>query len=43
VRRPRPEVMVYPPARLMVIVNAVAPRLMDRILGQYWKRVRPGI
>jgi len=43
VRRPRLEVMVYPPARLMVILNAVAPRLMDRILGQYWKKVRPGL
>ncbi len=43
VRRPRPEVIVYPPARLMVILNAVAPRLMDRILARYWKTVRPGL
>jgi short-subunit dehydrogenase len=40
-RRPRPEVIVYPPARLMVILNAVAPRVMDRILSLYWKKVRP--
>ncbi len=40
-RRPRPEVMVYPPARLMVILNAISPRLVDRIMAVYWKRVRP--
>jgi hypothetical protein len=43
VRRPRPEVIVYPPARLMVILNAMAPRLMDSILAKYWKKVRPGL
>jgi short-subunit dehydrogenase len=42
-RRPRPEAMVYPPARLMVILNAIAPRLVDRIMAVYWKRVRPGL
>lgn len=42
-RRPRAEVMVYPPARLMVILNAFSPWLMDRILGVYWKKVRPGL
>ena len=41
-RRPRPEVMVYPPARLMVVLNAVAPRMIDRILAIYWKKIRPG-
>jgi short-subunit dehydrogenase len=41
-RRPRPEVMVYPPARLMVILNAISPRLVDRIMAVYWNRVRPG-
>ena len=41
-RRPRPEVMVYRPARLMVILNAISPRLVDRIMAVYWKRVRPG-
>ena len=39
-RRPRPEVMVYPPVRLMVILNAVAPRLMDWILSVYWRKIR---
>jgi NAD(P)-dependent dehydrogenase (short-subunit alcohol dehydrogenase family) len=43
VRRPRPEVLVYPPARLMVILNAVAPRLMDRILSVYWRKIRRGL
>ncbi len=42
-RYPRPEVIVYPPARFMVILNACAPRLMDGILGAYWKRMRPGL
>jgi short-subunit dehydrogenase len=42
IQHPRPEVIVYPPARLMVILNACAPRLLDRILGVYWKRMRPG-
>jgi short-subunit dehydrogenase len=42
-RRPRPEVIVYPPARAMVILNAVAPRLVDRVLAAYWKRIRPGV
>ena len=39
-RRPRPEVMVYPPARLLVILNAISPRLADRIMAVYWNRVR---
>ena len=42
-RRPRAEVMVYPPARLMVVLNAVWPGLMDRVLAAYWKKVRPGL
>jgi len=42
-RRPRPEILVYPPARLMVILNAVSPRLMDRLLAMYWKKVHPGL
>lgn len=42
-RRPRAEVMVYPPARLMVVLNALWPRLVDRVLAAYWKRVRPGL
>ena len=43
VRRPRAEVMVCRPARLLVILNALAPRLVDRILGAVWKKVRPGL
>jgi short-subunit dehydrogenase len=43
VRRPRAEVMIHRPARFLVILNAVAPRLVDRILGAYWKKVRPGV
>ncbi|MBI2117137.1 MAG: SDR family oxidoreductase [candidate division NC10 bacterium] len=42
-RRPRTEVILYPPARLMVILNAVSPWLMDRVLATYWKKIRPGL
>ena len=42
-RRPRTEVLVYRPARLMVVLNAVWPRLMDHALAAYWKKVRPGL
>lgn len=42
-RRPRPEILVYPPARLMVILNAVSPWLVDRMLAVYWKKIRPGL
>jgi short-subunit dehydrogenase len=41
VHRPRVEVMVYPLTRMLVVLNALAPRLVDRILGAYWKKVRP--
>lgn len=43
VRRPRPEVFVYPPSRVLVVMNALAPRLVDRILRAYWRKVRPGL
>jgi short-subunit dehydrogenase len=43
VRRPRPEVMIYRPARFLVVLNALAPRLVDRILGAVWKKMRPGL
>jgi short-subunit dehydrogenase len=43
VYRPRAEVMVYRLARLLIVLNAVAPRLVDRILRAYWKKVRPGL
>ncbi len=38
VRRPRPEVLIYPPTRFLVILNALAPGLVDRGLLSYWKR-----
>lgn len=31
-RSPRPEVMVYPPARLLVVLNALSPRLGDSVM-----------
>jgi hypothetical protein len=31
-RKPRPEVIVYPPARILVLINALSPRLADLIL-----------
>jgi short-subunit dehydrogenase len=40
VRRPRAEVMIYRPARILVLLNAVAPSMVDRVLGAYWKKVR---
>ena len=43
VRRPRVEVMVHRFTRVLVVLNALAPRLVDRILGTYWKKIRPGL
>jgi len=43
IRRPRAELIVYRPARLLVILNAVSPRLADCILGALWRKVRPGL
>jgi short-subunit dehydrogenase len=43
VRRPRVEVIVYRPARVLVILNAISPRLVDRILGALWRKIRPGL
>ncbi|MBM2837358.1 MAG: putative oxidoreductase [candidate division NC10 bacterium] len=31
-RKPRPEVIVFPPARILVLINALSPRLADLIL-----------
>lgn len=31
-RRPRPEVIVFPPAKIFVLINALSPRLADLIL-----------
>jgi short-subunit dehydrogenase len=40
-KQPRPEVIVYPPARLLVLMNALSPRLTDRIvLGLHRRRAR---
>jgi short-subunit dehydrogenase len=43
VRRPRPEVLVFPLSRALVVMNAVAPRLTDRVVRAYWRKVRPGL
>ncbi|MFQ5880942.1 MAG: SDR family oxidoreductase [Candidatus Methylomirabilales bacterium] len=32
-KSPRPEVIVYPPARLLVILNALSPRVGDWVMG----------
>lgn len=32
-KSPRPEVIVYPPARLLVLLNALSPRLGDWVIG----------
>ncbi|HXH07521.1 MAG TPA: SDR family NAD(P)-dependent oxidoreductase [Vicinamibacterales bacterium] len=36
--RPRAEVMPYPAARLLVVLDAVAPALADRLVGRYGRR-----
>ncbi len=41
-RRPRPELIVYPPARLLVILNALAPRLVDAVLLRFRRRLLAG-
>lgn len=43
VHRPRVEVMVYRLTRLLVVLNALAPRLVDRILVAYWRKIRSGL
>jgi short-subunit dehydrogenase len=35
IRRPRPEVYPYPPSRLLFLLNALSPRLCDRVLAWY--------
>jgi short-subunit dehydrogenase len=37
-RRPRPEVILFPPARLLVLINAISPRLADLIMLPYQRR-----
>jgi short-subunit dehydrogenase len=39
-RRPRPEVHPYPPARALFVANALAPRLVDRLLMRMSPKVR---
>lgn len=39
-RRPRPEVITFKPARALVVLNAVSPRMIDWALRQSIKRVR---
>ncbi len=34
-RRPRPEVILFPPARILILINALSPRLADRILLRF--------
>ncbi len=36
-RRPRPEVILFPPAKLLVLMNALSPRLADQILLRLWR------
>lgn len=40
-RRPRPEVHPYPPARALFVLNALAPGLVDRLLLALSPRARP--
>lgn len=41
-RKPRPEVIVYPPARLLVLINALSPRLADRIILGFRRKLERG-
>jgi short-subunit dehydrogenase len=38
-RWPRPEVIVFPPARILVLINALSPRLADRIFLKFRRRL----
>ncbi|MFQ5802563.1 MAG: SDR family oxidoreductase [Candidatus Methylomirabilales bacterium] len=37
-KSPRPEVIVFPPARLLVVLNALSPRLGDWVIGNMVSR-----
>ena len=37
-KRPRAEVIVFPPAKLLVLINALLPRLADRILLRWHRK-----
>lgn len=39
-RRPRPEVWPYLPARLLVVLNALLPRAADRLVARFGRRRR---
>lgn len=41
-RKPRPEVIVYPPARILVLINALSPRLADLIFHGFHRRLSGG-
>jgi short-subunit dehydrogenase len=40
-RRPRPEVHPYPPARLLFLMNELAPGLVDRLMMAVSPKARP--
>ena len=40
-KRPRPEVYPYPPSRVLVLMNALAPGLVDRLLARLSPKLRP--
>ncbi|MBI3779792.1 MAG: SDR family oxidoreductase [candidate division NC10 bacterium] len=42
-RRPRPEVIVFPPARILVLLNVLSPRLADRIFLGLRRRLFRGL
>jgi short-subunit dehydrogenase len=41
-RKPRPEVIVFPPARILVLINALSPRLADLILLGFRRKLFGG-
>lgn len=41
-RRPRPEVLSFKPARVMVVMNAIAPGVVDWGIRQFMNRARRG-
>ncbi len=41
-KRPRPEVIVFPPARILVLINALSPRLADRIILGFRRKLLGG-
>jgi short-subunit dehydrogenase len=41
-RRPRPEVIVFPPARILILINTLSPRLADWIMLWFASRTSIG-